>query len=72
MGDKDNRSGSDRAEGHKPFLVLVVQHVPLSQRERVSKNQFGRAKIKSMLCQVVAVLVIVPFKDHDFDVGSLS
>ena len=66
MGDKDNRSNSDRSKGDKSFLV-VVQNVSLCQREWVGKNQLRGAKIDTVLCQVFAVLLVVPFKGHDLN-----
>ena len=71
MDDKDNRSNSNRTKGDISFLV-VVQYVSLCQRERVGKNQFGGAEINAVLCKIFAVLLSVPFKGHDFNLGIIS
>ena len=72
MDNEDNRPNSDRTKGDVSLLVVIVQNVPLCQRERVVKNQFGGAEIDVVLCEVFAVLFVVPFKGHDFNLSMIA
>ena len=67
MDDKDNRTSSDRSKCDVSLLIVVVQYVSLCQRERVGKHQLGGVEINAVLSKVFAVLLVVPFKGHDFN-----